>query len=86
MFLYGNTIATARVSSKLDYCNSIFHNISLNDINKLQRVHNCVLKESSNLRHIYRNKCRVYTTYNDTANNIIRYTGIKLSHFEVEVL
>ena len=45
-----------------------------------------LLKESSNLRHIYRNKCRVYTTYNDTAKKIIRYTGRKLSHFEVEVL
>ena len=46
-----------------------------------------VLKESSNVRHIYRNKCRVYTTYNDTAKKIIRYTGRKLSHFdEVEVL
>ena len=45
-----------------------------------------VLKESSNLRHIYRNKCREYTTYNDTAKTIIRYTGRKLSHFEVEVL
>ena len=45
-----------------------------------------VLKESSNVRHIYRNKCRVYTTYNDTAKKIIRYTGRKLSHFEVEFL
>ena len=45
-----------------------------------------LLKESSNLRHIYRNKYRVHTTYNDTAKKIIRYTGRKLSHFEVEVL
>ena len=30
------TIATALVSSKLDYCNSLYHNIALRDILKLQ--------------------------------------------------
>ena len=53
---------------------------------KFQRESDLSLKEYSNLRHIYINKCRVYTTYNDTAKKIIRYTGRKLSHFEVEVL
>ena len=32
------TISSALVSSRLDYCNSRYHNIALNDILKLQRV------------------------------------------------
>ena len=31
-------IAVALVSSKLDYCNSLFHNIPEKDIARLQRV------------------------------------------------
>ena len=36
------TIATSLVSSRLEYCNSLCHNIALKDIMKLQRVHNCL--------------------------------------------
>ena len=43
-FAVAKTIATARVSSKLDYCNSFYHNISLNDILKLQPVQNCLAR------------------------------------------
>ena len=35
-----NTIATALVSSILDYCNSLLHNIAIKDFTKLQRVQN----------------------------------------------
>ena len=35
-------IAVALVSSKLDYCNSIFHNMPEKDIARLQRVQNCL--------------------------------------------
>ena len=38
------TIATALVSSRLDYCNSILHNIAIKDITKLQRVQNCLAR------------------------------------------
>ena len=38
------TIATARVSSRLDYCNSILYNTANNDIAKLQRVQNCLAR------------------------------------------
>ena len=34
-------IAVALVSSKLDYCNSLFYNIPEKDIGRLQRVQNC---------------------------------------------
>ena len=34
-------IAGALVSSKLDYCNSLFHNMPEKDIARLQRVQNC---------------------------------------------
>ena len=37
-------IAVALVSSKLDYCNSLFHNMPENDIARLQRVQNCLAK------------------------------------------
>ena len=36
-FAVAKTTATALVSSRLDYCNSIYHNIALKDILKLQR-------------------------------------------------
>ena len=38
------TIATALVSSILDYCNSLLHNIAIKDITKLQRVQNCLAR------------------------------------------
>ena len=38
------TIATALVSSRLDYCNSLLHNIAIKDITKLQRVQNCLTR------------------------------------------
>ena len=41
-FAVAKTIATALVSSRLDYCNSLYHNIGLNDILKLLRVQNCL--------------------------------------------
>ena len=43
-FAVAKTIVTAVVSSILDYCNSIYHNIVLNDILKLQRVQNCLAR------------------------------------------
>ena len=39
---FAKTIATALVSSILDYCNSLLHNIAIKDITKLQRVQNCL--------------------------------------------
>ena len=38
------TIATALVSSRLDYCKSLYHNIVLKDIMKLQCVQNCLAR------------------------------------------
>ena len=38
------TIATALVSSRLDYCNSLLYNTTNKDIAKLQRVHNCLAR------------------------------------------
>ena len=38
------TIATALVSSRLDYCNSLLHNVAIKDITKLQRVQNCLAR------------------------------------------
>ena len=38
------TIATPLVSSILDYCNSLLHNIAIKDITKLQRVQNCLAR------------------------------------------
>ncbi len=38
------TIATALVSSRLDYCNSLLHNIAIKNIAKLQRVQNCLAR------------------------------------------
>ena len=38
---YDVCIATAVVSSRLDYCNSLYHNIALKDIMKVQHVQNC---------------------------------------------
>ena len=37
-------IAMALVSSKLDYCNSLFHNMPGKDIARLQRVQNCLAR------------------------------------------
>ena len=37
-------IAVALVSSKLDYCNSLFHNMPEKDIARLQRFQNCLVK------------------------------------------
>ena len=37
-------IAVALVSSKLDYCNSLSHNMPEKDIARLQRVQNCLAK------------------------------------------
>ena len=37
-------IAVALVSSKLDYCNSLFHNMPEKHIARLQRVQNCLAK------------------------------------------
>ena len=38
------TIATALVSSRLGYCNSLLNNIPIKDITKLQRVQNCLAR------------------------------------------
>ena len=37
-------IAVALVSSKLDYCNSLFHNMPEKDIARLQRAQNCLTR------------------------------------------
>ena len=37
-------IAVALVSSKLDYCNSLFHNMPEKNIARLQRVQNCLAR------------------------------------------
>ena len=42
LFLLQNTIATALVASRLDYCNSLVYNITFKDITKLQPVQNCL--------------------------------------------
>ena len=41
-------IAVALVSSRLDYCNSLFHNIPEKDIARLQRVQNCLASVVTN--------------------------------------
>ena len=41
-------IAVALVSSKLDYCNSLFHNMPEKDIARLQRVRNCLARVGTN--------------------------------------
>ena len=38
------TIATILASSRLDYCNLLYHNIALNDILTLQRVQHCLTR------------------------------------------
>ena len=37
-------IVVALVSSKLDYCNSLFHNMPEKDTARLQRVQNCLAR------------------------------------------
>ena len=37
-------ITVALVSSKLDYCNSLFHNMPEKDIARLQRVQSCLAR------------------------------------------
>ena len=37
-------ISLALISSKLEYCNSLFHNMSEQDIAILQRVQNCLAR------------------------------------------
>ena len=37
-------IAVALVTSKLDYCNSLLHEIPGKDLHKLQRVQNCLAR------------------------------------------
>ena len=39
-----NQFAVALVRSKLDYCNSLFHNMPEKDIARLQRVQNCLAR------------------------------------------
>ncbi len=43
-FSVAKTLATALVSSRLDYCNSLLYNIASKDITKLQRVQNCLAR------------------------------------------
>ena len=37
-------IAVALINSKLDYCNSLFHNLPEKDIARLQRIQNCLAR------------------------------------------
>ena len=53
-FAVAKTIATALVSNRLDYCNSLDRSIALKDILKLQHVQNClatVVSQSSHFSH-----------------------------------
>ena len=48
-------LANSLVSSKLDYCNSLYSGISQSNLNKLQRIQNslaCVITNTSNYQHI----------------------------------
>ena len=38
------TIATALVSSKLDYCNGLLYNITKRELNRIQGVQNCLAR------------------------------------------
>ena len=38
------TISNALISSRLDYCNSLLNNIAKQDLSKLQRVQNCLVR------------------------------------------
>ena len=49
------TIATSLIGSQLDYCNSVFFNVTEKEISKLQGVQNClarVVAKSSRFCHI----------------------------------
>ncbi|KAK2186163.1 hypothetical protein NP493_212g05008 [Ridgeia piscesae] len=48
------TIATALVSSRLDYCNSLLYNTANKDIAKLQRVQNCLASVVTRSPHFSR--------------------------------
>ena len=43
-FAVSKTVASVLVNSRLDYCNSLYHNIALKDILKLQRVQNSLAR------------------------------------------
>ena len=45
------TIATALVSSRLDYCNSLLYNTANKDIARLQRVQNCLARVVTHSPH-----------------------------------
>ena len=45
---FAKQIAVAPVSSKLDYCNSLFHNMPEKDISRLHRVQNCLARVVTN--------------------------------------
>ena len=47
-------IAVARVSSNLDYCKSRFHNMSVNDFARLQRVESCLVRVTIKSPHFTR--------------------------------
>ena len=47
------TIATALVSSRLDYCNSLLYNIANKDIARLQRVQNCLARVVKRSPHFF---------------------------------
>ena len=51
-FAVTKTIATALVSSRLDYCNSLYRNIALKDIWKLQYMQNCLARVITRSPHI----------------------------------
>ena len=51
-------IAVALVSSKLDYCNSLFHNMPEKDIARLQRVQNCHARVVTNAPRFSRSYVR----------------------------
>ena len=38
------TISNSLITSRLDYCNSLIHNIAKQDLSKLQRVQNCLAR------------------------------------------
>ena len=49
------TIAAALVSSKLDYCNGLLYNVTNRELNRLQRVQNCLARVVTRFPRFFQN-------------------------------